>query len=167
MSYIISQLNYTIIDTGFQDHSRIVFQKVILSKYAADNGFINPVFFIDDGVDSAKGDYDFTPFRNLFNDFYAKDTSKKVRAIKKAQGMAREHLTKPPFQSRTARLIFWLGLLCRVNEFIKKIIVHAPEKVNDMRFQKVDIVFNFIGEIHSPTDPQTEQKATKEQEKTA
>ena len=52
---------------------------------------------INDGVDSAMGDNDFTPFRNLFNDFYAKDTSKKVRAIKKAQGMAGEHLTKPPY----------------------------------------------------------------------
>ena len=52
---------------------------------------------INDGVDSAKGDNDFTPFRNLFNDFYAKDTSKKVRAIKRAQGMAGEHLTKPPY----------------------------------------------------------------------
>ena len=121
-------------------------QKAVLSKYAADNGFSNPVFFIDDGVsgvtfdrpnfnrmiaeieagnvatvivkdmsrlgrdylkvgyyteiffverdvryiaindgvDSEKGDNDFTPFRNLFNDFYAKDTSKKVRAIKRA-----------------------------------------------------------------------------------
>lgn len=54
-----------------------------------------------------------------------------------------------------------------VNEFIKKIIVHAPEKVNGKRFQKVDIVFNFVGEIHLPTDPQTEQEATNEQEKTA
>lgn len=52
---------------------------------------------INDGVDSAKGDNDFTPFRNLFNDFYAKDTSKKVRAIKRAQGQAGEHLTKPPY----------------------------------------------------------------------
>ena len=141
------------------DSNLIVNQKAVLSKYAADNGFCNPTFFIDggvsgvtfdrpnfnrmiaeieagnvstvivkdmsrlgrdylkvgysteiffverdvryiainDGVDSAKGDNDFTPFRNLFNDFYAKDTSKKVRAIKKAQGMAGEHLTKPPY----------------------------------------------------------------------
>ena len=118
------------------DSNSIVNQKAVLSKYAADNGFTNPVFFIDDGVsgvtfdrpnfnrmiaeieagnvatvivkdmsrmgrdylkvgyyteiffverdvryiaindgvDSAKGDNDFTPFRNLFNDFYAKDT---------------------------------------------------------------------------------------------
>ncbi len=52
---------------------------------------------INDGVDSAKGDNDFTSFRNLFNDFYAKDTSKKVRAIKRAQGQAGKHLTKPPY----------------------------------------------------------------------
>lgn len=141
------------------DSNSIVNQKAVLTKYASDNGFTNPVFFIDDGVsgvtfdrtnfnrmiaeieagnvatvivkdmsrlgrdylkvgyyteiffverdvryiaindgvDSAKGDNDFTPFRNLFNDFYAKNTSKKVRAIKKAQGMAGEHLTKPPY----------------------------------------------------------------------
>ena len=141
------------------DSNSIVNQKAVLSQYAADKGFSNPVFFIDDGVsgvtfdrpqfnrmiaeieagnvstvivkdmsrlgrdylkvgyyteiyfverdvryiaindgvDSAKGDNDFTPFRNLFNDFYAKDTSKKVRAIKRAQGMAGEHLTKPPY----------------------------------------------------------------------
>ena len=35
------------------------------------------------------------------------------------------------------------------------------------RFQKVDIVFNFVGEIHLPTDPQTEQKEANKQEKTA
>lgn len=52
---------------------------------------------INDGVDIAKGENDFTPFRNLFNDFYAKDTSKKVRAIKRVQGMAGKHLTKSPY----------------------------------------------------------------------
>ena len=54
-----------------------------------------------------------------------------------------------------------------VNEFIKKIVVHAPEKIDGKRFQKVDIVFNFVGEIHLPTDPQTEQKEANKQEKTA
>ena len=54
-----------------------------------------------------------------------------------------------------------------VNEFIKKIVVHAPEKIDGKRFQKVDIIFNFVGEIHLPTDPQTEQKETDKQEKTA
>lgn len=52
---------------------------------------------VNDGVDSRMGDNEFTPFRNIINDFYTKDTSKKVRAIKRAQGMAGEHLTKPPY----------------------------------------------------------------------
>ena len=354
------------------DSNSIVNQKAVLTKYASDNGFRNPVFFIDDGVsgvtfdrpnfncmikeieagnvatvivkdmsrlgrdylkvgyyteiffverdvryiaindgvDSAKGDNDFTPFRNLFNDFYAKDTSKKVRAIKKAQGMAGEHLTKPPYgykvdpndrkkwivyeeaaavvkrifdlcvagkgPSQIAKVLKadkvliakayyakkkgkalpdnpynWkdstiVGILERmdycghtvnfksyskshklkkripttkeqqaifhntheaiveeavfervqelranksdfesfaviirkyvgiteltptiVNEFIKKIVVHAPEKIDGKRFQKVDIIFNFVGEIYLPTDPQTEQKESNKQEKTA
>ena len=142
------------------DSNSIVNQKAVLTKYASDNGFTNPVFFIDDGVSGAtfdrpnfnrmiaeigagnvstvivkdmsrlgrdylkvgyyteiffveRGMYAISQsmtawtaqratmilllFRNLFNDFYAKDTSKKVRAIKKAQGMAGEHLTKPPY----------------------------------------------------------------------
>ncbi len=54
-----------------------------------------------------------------------------------------------------------------VNEFVKKIVVHAPEKIDGKRFQKVDIVFNFVGEIHLPTDTQTEQKKDDKQEKTA
>jgi len=42
-----------------------------------------------------------------------------------------------------------------VNEFIKKIIVHALEKVDGKRVQKVDIIFNFVGEINflSATQP--------------
>ena len=32
------------------DSNSIVNQKAVLSKYASDNGFTNPVFFIDDGV---------------------------------------------------------------------------------------------------------------------
>lgn len=142
------------------ESNSIANQKKILLKYATDNGFPNPTFFIDDGVsgvtfdrpgwnemirlaeagkvttvivkdmsrmgrdylkvgyytesffaerdiryiaindgvDSDKGDNDFTPFRNLFNDFYARDTSKKIRAVMRAKGNAGEHLcTNPPY----------------------------------------------------------------------
>ncbi len=142
------------------ESNSIANQKKILLKYATDNGFTNPTFFIDDGVsgvtfdrpgwnemirlaeagkvktvivkdmsrmgrdylkvgyytesffaerdiryiaindgvDSDKGDNDFTPFRNLFNDFYARDTSKKIRAVMRAKGNAGEHLcTNPPY----------------------------------------------------------------------
>ncbi|HBT63680.1 MAG TPA: recombinase [Ruminococcaceae bacterium] len=47
---------------------------------------------IVDNVDSLYGDNDFTPFKNLFNDFYAKDTSKKIRAVKKAQAERGERI---------------------------------------------------------------------------
>lgn len=142
------------------ESNSIANQKKILLKYATDNGFPNPKFFIDDGVsgvtfdrpgwnemirlaeagkvgtvivkdmsrmgrdylkvgyytesffaerdiryiaindgvDSDKGDNDFTPFRNLFNDFYARDTSKKIRAVMRAKGNAGEHLcSNPPY----------------------------------------------------------------------
>lgn len=53
---------------------------------------------IQERVDTLTGDgVEMMPFHNIFNDFYAKDTSKKVRAIKRAQGQAGEHLTKPPY----------------------------------------------------------------------
>jgi len=52
---------------------------------------------INDGVDSERGDNDFTPIRNVFNDFYAKDTSKKVRAVLKARGMSGKHMGRPPY----------------------------------------------------------------------
>ena len=145
------------------ESNSIANQKKILLKYAKDNGFPNPTFFIDDGVsgvtfdrpgwnemirlseagkvktvivkdmsrmgrdylkvgyytesffaerdiryiaindgvDSEKGDNEFTPFRNLFNDFYARDTSKKIRTVMRSKGNAGEHLcTNPPYGYR-------------------------------------------------------------------
>lgn len=54
---------------------------------------------INDGVDSeSQQDNDFTPFRNIINEWYAKDTSKKIRAVFKAKGNSGKHLcTVPPF----------------------------------------------------------------------
>ena len=127
------------------ESNSITNQKTLLSKYAADHGFRNTRFFVDDGfsgtsfqrpgfqemmryvedysvsavivkdlsrlgreysymgrlqdfifpaydvrfiainddVDSAKGENDFAVFKNVFNDYYAKDTSKKIRAVVK------------------------------------------------------------------------------------
>ena len=48
---------------------------------------------INDGVDSLKGDDDFTPFRNIMNEFYARDTSRKIRSEFKSKGMSGKHLT--------------------------------------------------------------------------
>lgn len=143
------------------DSNSIVNQKAILSKYAKDNHFPNPQFFVDDGysganfdrpswselvaliedekvgvlivkdmsrlgrdylrvglytdvlfpekgvrfiaisngIDSAQQqENDFTPFLNIINEWYCRDTSKKIRAVMKSKGEAGEHLcTNPPY----------------------------------------------------------------------
>ena len=142
------------------ESNSITNQKTLLSKYAAEHGFRNIQFFVDDGysgtsfqrpgfqemmkyvedysvstlivkdlsrlgreysymgrlqdfifpaydvrfiainddVDSAKGENDFAVFKNVFNDYYAKDTSKKIRAVVKMRGEAGEHLaSNPPY----------------------------------------------------------------------
>ena len=142
------------------ESNSIINQKALLSKYAAEHGFRNTMFFVDDGfsgtnfqrpgflemmkyvedysvstlivkdlsrlgreysymgrlqdfifpaydvrfiainddVDSAKGENDFAVFKNVFNDYYAKDTSKKIRAVVKMRGEAGEHIaSNPPY----------------------------------------------------------------------
>ena len=51
---------------------------------------------INDGVDSAMGDNDFTPLRNLFNEWMVRDTSKKIKAVKKAKGLSGKPVTSKP-----------------------------------------------------------------------
>ena len=54
---------------------------------------------INSGVDSANQmDNDFTPFLNIINEFYVKDSSKKVKASMKQKGESGEYLTtNPPY----------------------------------------------------------------------
>jgi len=86
----------------------------------------NNVRFIalSDNVDSARGDEEFTGLRNWFNDFYARDTSKKIRAVKKNQAQNgkrtngsypygyipnpenRHHLVPDPETAHVVQLIF-------------------------------------------------------------
>ena len=42
-----------------------------------------------------------------------------------------------------------------VNEFVKKIIVYAPDKSSGHRRQKIEIVWNFIGELEQNEDEHT------------
>ena len=51
---------------------------------------------VNDGVDSVRGDSEFTAIRNVFNEMYAKDTSKKIRATWQSKGRSGEHLTTIP-----------------------------------------------------------------------
>ena len=54
---------------------------------------------INNGVDSNnQTENDMTPFINIFNEFYAKDTSRKIRAVFKAKGQSGKPLsTNPPY----------------------------------------------------------------------
>ncbi|WP_177565170.1 recombinase family protein [uncultured Phascolarctobacterium sp.] len=54
---------------------------------------------INNGVDSDnQQDSDFTPFLNIINEWYAKDTSKKIRAVFKSKGQSGKPLcTNPPY----------------------------------------------------------------------
>ena len=71
-------------------------------------GFYTEVLFVEkgvrfiainNGIDSANQiDSDFTPFLNIINEWYAKDTSKKIRAVMKSKGESGEYLcTNPPY----------------------------------------------------------------------
>ncbi len=71
-------------------------------------GFYTEILFIEknirfiainNGIDSANQiDSDFTPFLNIINEWYAKDTSKKIRAVMKAKGESGKQLTtRPPY----------------------------------------------------------------------
>ncbi len=139
------------------ESNSITNQKAILKKYAEDNGFSNPVFYVDDGVsgttferdgfkammadvesgkvstvitkdlsrlgrdylkigeyieiifldydvryiaindgvDTFKSENELLAFKNIFNDWYARDTSKKIKAVFKAKGQSGKHLSNP------------------------------------------------------------------------
>ncbi len=51
---------------------------------------------INDGVDSAQGDNDFAPLRNIFNEWLVRDTSKKIKAVKRSKGMSGKPVTSKP-----------------------------------------------------------------------
>lgn len=148
-------------DDGREGESNsITNQKEYLLRYAAERGFPNPKFYVDDGYSGTNfqrpsflemsadiekglvktvivkdlsrfgrnyievGSYseiiypeagvrfiaimdnvdtgslesnEFAAFTNLFNEWYPKSTSKKVKEVKKAKGLAGEHLGAPPY----------------------------------------------------------------------
>ena len=51
---------------------------------------------VNDMVDSKQEGDEFTPFRNIINEWYAKDTSKKVKAVLRAKGMSGKHVSPVP-----------------------------------------------------------------------
>lgn len=145
------------------ESNSITNQKEILLKYAKENGFPNPQFYVDDGwsgtsfqrpdfmrmvqdmedgkigiivtkdlsrlgrdylrtgeyieiifpefdvryiaindaVDTAKSENELMAFKNIFNDWFARDTSKKIKAVFRAKGQSGKPLsTLPPYGYR-------------------------------------------------------------------
>ncbi len=52
---------------------------------------------IHDGVDSAEGDNEFAAIRNVFNEMYARDASKKVRNACRTRALSGEPVGHPPY----------------------------------------------------------------------
>ena len=91
-----------------KDHASAVFVKDLsrLGRNYIEVGRLTEEFFpehdirliaVSDNVDSANGDNDLNPIRNLFNEWYARDISKKRRISNKIKGAAGEPLGPPPY----------------------------------------------------------------------
>ncbi|MDD6478907.1 MAG: recombinase family protein [Oscillospiraceae bacterium] len=52
---------------------------------------------VNDGVDSNQGENELTPVKNLFNEWFIRDTSRKVRASHRIKGNSGEPISKPPY----------------------------------------------------------------------
>ncbi len=67
---------------------------------------------VNDNVDSANGgmDNDFTPLRNLFNEWLVRDTSKKIKAVKRAKEVYAALMQLPSIQARRIYARFYLNM---------------------------------------------------------
>ena len=83
----------------FKDLSRFGRDHLRLGLYMED--FISRdirLIMVNDGIDTAKGDDDFTPFRAIICEWYAKDVSRKVKSALQTKGKQGKPLsTKPPY----------------------------------------------------------------------
>ena len=99
---------------------------------------------VSDGVDSDEGEDDFTPFKNIMNEYYAKDISKKRRIVNKMKGNAGIPLSPPPY-TNAAKITKRM-----VGELIDHIDVYQAEKQDGVTTQRVVIHYNCIGAFDVP-----------------
>ena len=52
---------------------------------------------VNDGIDSDEGESEIAPFKNILNEMYARDISKKIRSSHRLRGNAGEPLSPPPY----------------------------------------------------------------------
>ena len=110
---------------------------------------------INDGVDTAREDKEFTPLRNWFNEFYARDTSKKIRAVKQAKAQKgervngevpygyiadpndRNHLLPDPETANVVKQIFAMYVrgdrMCEIQNWLRE---HEILTVSELRYRR-------------------------------
>ena len=110
---------------------------------------------INDGVDTAREDNEFTPLRNWFNEFYARDTSKKIRAVKQAKAQKgervngevpygyiadpndRNHLLPDPETANVVKQIFAMYVrgdrMCEIQNWLRE---HEILTVSELRYRR-------------------------------
>ena len=113
---------------------------------------------VNDGVDSDRDDGDFTPFRNIINEWYAKDTSKKIKAVFRAKGMSGERIsTRIPYgyildenkrlivDEETAPVVRMIFQLCaegngpgKIARILKERKINAPRTMDFLRTGRTD-----------------------------
>ena len=109
-------------------------------------GYYSEVYFgeagvhfiaVNDNVDNTiENDSDFTPFRNIMNEWYAKDTSKKVRAVIRAKGMSGKSTCNcPPYGYIKDENGNWL-VEKEAAEIVKKIYRLCIEGYGPMQISK-------------------------------
>ena len=107
-------------------------------------------------------------FDNLLSEYEAEQKSL-VAAIAEAEDSLMS------YKEDTARVEQFLALAKKytdfselttpmINEFIDKIIVHAPEKVGGDRVQEVEIYLNFIGKCELPEQELTAEEAKRQEQ---
>lgn len=111
---------------------------------------------INDGVDTAREDNEFTPLRNWFNEFYARDTSKKIRAVKQAKAQRGErvngevpygyiidpenknHLLPDPETAHVVRQIFAMYIhgdrICEIQDWLRE---NKVLTVSELRYRRM------------------------------
>ena len=52
---------------------------------------------VNDGIDSEEGESEIAPFKNILNEMYARDISKKIRSSHRLRGSMGEPLSQPPY----------------------------------------------------------------------
>jgi DNA invertase Pin-like site-specific DNA recombinase len=129
---------------------------------------------INDGVDTAREDNEFTPLRNWFNEFYARDTSKKIRAVKQAQAArgervngacpygyiidpANKHRLLPdPETAYAVRQIFDMCIrgkrICHIQKWLKENNILTPGELYYKRTGKTKYPRVQLGAVYSWTD---------------